>query len=185
MSNRPPAWLACIVAVTLLATGCGGDDAAEPSPLRSDDAFVSRIVPHQRVALGLANTAAKSARRSDVRRLARSMRAMRRRTMPALEDRLARMPAPSRVSDLGVSAQQAADEVTPAALAASRPLDPAFLTIMTRHDQGALALVTAELERGRDPAIKAAAQRMAAELTRELGRLTRLLARGARRQGTG
>ena len=182
MRGGLPGSLVAIITVAAFASGCEADDAPDRSPLRIDDAFVSRIVPHQRVALELIATGAKSARGSDVRRLARGMRAMRRRTLPALEDRLTRMPASSRVSDLGVSAQQAADELTPASLAASRPLDPAFLTIMTRHDQGALALVTAELERGRDPAIKAAAQRLAAELTRELGRLNRLLADLARRQ---
>lgn len=177
------ATLACVAATCLLAAGCGGDDSQDPSPLRSDDAFVTRIVPHQHVAIALANAAARKARSPAVRRVARSARAMRRRTLPALDDRLAHMTAQPRASDLGVSAQQAADEVTPAALDASQPLDAAFLTIMTRHDQGALALVTAELQRGRDPAIKAAAQRMAAELTRELGRLNRTLASTARRAG--
>lgn len=175
--------LAGAVALALLATGCGGDDDPAPDPLRLDDAFVSRIVPHQHVAAELADTAARKARDAGVRRLARGARAMRRRTLPALDDLFARMPASAPLPDLGVSPQQAADEVTPQSLSASQPLDVAFLTIMTRHDQGALALAQAELERGRDPAVKAAAQRLAAELTRELGRLSRALGARARRQG--
>jgi uncharacterized protein (DUF305 family) len=183
--TRSIAGLVCLVAAWLLAVGCGGDDDADPAPLRIDDAFVMRIVPHQHVAAALVGTAAKQARRSDVRRLARRMRAMRRRTLPALDERMARLPAAAQATDLGVSAQQAADEVTPTALDASRPLDPAFLTVMTRHDQGALALVTVELQRGRDPAVKAAAQRLAAELTRELGRLTRELTKAAGHSSSG
>jgi uncharacterized protein (DUF305 family) len=175
----------CALGVTLLAAGCGGEDSPDPSPLRIDDAFVTRIVPHQHVAAALADTAATKARGADVRRLARSMRAMRRRTLPALDDRLTRVPAAPPPADLGVAAEQAGDEVTPAALDAARPLDPAFLTVMTHHDQGALALVAAELERGRDPAVKAAAQRLAAELTRELARINRMLSAIARRQASG
>ena len=177
--------LTCALACALL-TACGGsDEQSGPDPDRIDDAFVARIVPHQHTALELANTAAREARRPAVRRLARQMQAMRRRTLPAFDDRLARTVTASVLPDLGVSAQQAADEVTPQALAASRPLDAAFLTIMTRHDQGALALAQAELERGRDPAMKAAAQRLAAELTRELARLSRALQAAARRDRGG
>jgi uncharacterized protein (DUF305 family) len=164
------------IATLALVPGCGGEDDPKPDAPRYDDAFVSRIVPHQHVALAIAEAGARDARRPEIRLLARRMRAMRRRAMPALDDRLRRTPAAtSTLPDLGVSAQQAAEEVTPQALAASKPIDPAYLTIMTRHDQGALALVQAELRLGRDPAVKAAAQRLAAELTRELARLSRAL----------
>ena len=165
-----------------LLAGCGGsDENAAPDPARIDDAFVARIVPHQHIAAEVAATAAREARAPAVRRLARQMQAMRRRTLPALDDRLARTTTADVLPDLGVPPQMAADEVTPGALAASRPIDPAFLTIMTRHDQGALALVQAELRRGRDAAVKAAAQRLAAELTRELARLSRALQASARK----
>lgn len=188
MSGRSwrPAPAVTLACVAMLVSACGGsDEDAGPDPARIDDAFVIRIVPHQHTALELANTAAREARRPAVRRLARQMQAMRRRTLPAFDDRLARTTTTSELPDLGVSPQQAADEVTPQALAASRPIDSAFLTIMTRHDQGALALAQAELERGRDPAMKAAAQRLAAELTRELARLSRALQAAARRGGGG
>jgi uncharacterized protein (DUF305 family) len=178
------ALLSGVVAVATAAAGCGGDESPDPPP-RLDDAFVARIVPHQHVALALADTAAREARSPAVRRLARSIRAMRRRTLPAFEDRLARVGEHSRESNLGVSAQQAADEVTPEALSASRPIDVAFVTIMTRHDEGALALVRAELARGQEPAVQASAQRLAAELTRELARLSKVLRSLARRRGGG
>jgi uncharacterized protein (DUF305 family) len=175
------ALLAGIVGLALSAGGCGGDDKAGAPTLTLDDAFVTRIVPHQHTAVELVNTAVRDAQRPAVRRLARTMRAMRKRTLPAFDDRLARITTTSPLPDLGVSPQDSADEVTPQALAATKPLDTAFLTIMTRHDQGALALAQAELRRGRDPAVKAAAQRLAAELTRELGRLSRELQVVARR----
>ena len=170
-----------LVAGALLAGGCGDDDKNGTSTATFDDAFVTRIVPHQHTAVEVINAAVRDARRPAVRRLALKMRAMRRRTLPTFDDRLARVVTTTSLPDIGVSAQQAADEVTPQALAATKPLDTAFLTIMTRHDQGALALAQAELRRGRDPAVKAAAQRLAAELTRELARLSRELQALARR----
>jgi uncharacterized protein (DUF305 family) len=161
-----------VVAMAIVA-GCGHDDnAARPDAATLDDAFVARIVPQQHVAAALADTAVREARTGDVRRLARKMRAMRRRTLPTLDDRLTRVPGTAKLPDLGVSAQQAADEVTPQALSASRPIDTAYLTIMARHDHGALALVKAELDRGKDQSVKASAQRLAAELTRELALLS-------------
>ena len=175
--------LGTVITTALVIGGCGDDKATPPAP-KLDDAFVSRIVPHQHVAAELAGSAAKLARDPAVRRLARSARAMRKRTLPALDDRLIRVPS-GRLPDLGVSAQQAADEVTPQALTASRPIDAAFLTVMTRHDRGALALVRVELERGGDASVKASAQRLAAELTRELGALSKALQATARRTSAG
>jgi uncharacterized protein (DUF305 family) len=148
--SLPPV-VAGIVGAALFAGGCGDDDTPGAAGATLDDAFVTRIVPHQHTAVELVNSAARDAQRPTVRRLALSMRAMRRRTLPTFDDRLARVTASSPLPDLGVSAQQAAEEVTPQALAATKPLDTAFLTIMTRHDQGALALAQAELRRGRDP----------------------------------
>jgi uncharacterized protein (DUF305 family) len=170
-----------MLAAMAIVAGCGHDDnASGPEAATLDDAFVSRIVPHQHVAAALADTAVREARTPDVRRLARKMRAMRRRTLPALDDRLSRVPGTAKLPDLGVSRQQAADEVTPQALRASRPIDTAYLTIMARHDQGALALVKVELDRGRDQSVKASAQRLAAELTRELALLSDALQAAAR-----
>lgn len=171
------------LATMLLASGCGDGKAPAPGPARVDDAFVVRIVPHQHVAAVLAQTAVRKARGKRVRALARSARAMRRRTLPAFDDMFGRMPARPQAIDMGVPAAQAADDVTPQALDAARPFDAAFLTTMSRHDQGALALVQAELRSGRDPGVKAAAQRLGAELTRELARLSRQLEAIARRRG--
>jgi len=174
-----------VVALSLIALGCGRDESADRDPARVDDAFIARIVPHQHIAQALAHAAIRQAKAPATRRLARSARAMRRRTLPALDDQLARTSTSAQLPDLGVSAQQAADEVTPQSLSSAKPIDLAFLTVMTRHDQGALALAQAELRRGRDPAVKAAAQRLAAELTRELASLSRALSRVARRSAAG
>jgi uncharacterized protein (DUF305 family) len=47
---------------------------------------------------------------------------------------------------------------------------------MVRHDQGALALLRAELERGRDPGVKAFARELLGQYAQELDELNRTIA---------
>ena len=47
---------------------------------------------------------------------------------------------------------------------------------MVRHDQGAIALARAELQRGADPAVKAAARAVVTEYASELADLNRAIA---------
>lgn len=168
LSQRARAVL-CGVLIGLLP-GCGGT-SQDPAPLSIDDAFVARMVSHLNVSAELARIAGRDAERKQVRTLARRARTVRQRLLPALEERLAGLPAVEGLPDLGVSPARAAEEVGPGALDGSKPLDVAFLTVMRRHDAGALALTRAEIARGSDPMVKDLAERLAVDLTAELGRL--------------
>jgi uncharacterized protein (DUF305 family) len=159
-------------AAMLVLASCGGSAPARQDPPRVDDAFVVRIARHQQTALALARSAATDARTTSVRRLARRAVASRERTLPALMERLAHVPSQRGLPDLGVSPAQAAEGIQPDALATAQPLDTAFLTLMARHDEGALALARGELGRGHDPAVKAVAERVAADAAGELARLS-------------
>jgi uncharacterized protein (DUF305 family) len=173
-----------IAAVAALAlSACGSREiTAPPPPLRTDDAFVVRMARHQQTGLALAQSAATDAHAKSVRRLARQMVSSRERTLPALMARLAKVPTRSGLPDLGVSPAQAAEGIRPDALKGAQPLDAAFLTLMAKHDQGALALAQAELGKGTDPATKALAQRVAADAAGELNQLDAALVRLARQQ---
>lgn len=151
-----------------LAAGCGGASTPERDQLTIDDAFVVRIVSHQQVSVALAQTAVRDGQRRSVRRLAQRMVTARRRTLPALEARFAEIPAIDQLPDLGVAPAQAGEEIGPDSLNRQRPLDPAFLTVMIRHHNGARALLQAELARGRDPGVRRLAARLLTDLTREL-----------------
>lgn len=170
----------CAGLLAVMSAGCGADEQ-RPAPPRYDDAFALRIVDHQQTAIALARSAS-AAGAPAVRELARRAVATRRRTLPALRELAADAPPQERLPDLGVPPQTAADEIRPDALRGARPLDAAFLTVMLRHDEGALALVRAELRRGREPATKAVAQQLATDLTAEVSQLSRALAATARQQ---
>lgn len=164
--------------LTLLVAGCGGKPTAQsqPSaPLQADDAFIVRISGHQQTGLALARDAASEGTSMSVRKLAAQIVASREKTLPVLLERLAEVPSRDGLPDLGVSPQEAADGIGPDALKGARPLDTAFLTLMAQHNQGALALVRAELAKGKDPATKAMAQRVGADVARELDKLNRAL----------
>lgn len=151
--------------------GCGGekDTAAAARP---DDAFVVRVTRQQQVGLALAKTGLEHAA---TRALARDMVAMRERTLGILAGPLSRVVDDAATADLGVSPQQGAEDLTPDALRGARPFERAFLLVMLHHEEGALTLASAQLQRGEDPEIRAVAQRLATETARESGRVRRRL----------
>ena len=169
---------AVALALALLVVACGEAEVAAPpqDPVATDDAFVVRIARHQQTALALARSAATDADAASVRKLARSIAGTREALLPAILERLASVPNQATLPDLGVTEAQAAEAISPSALAGAEPLDPAFLTLMSEHNRGAVALAKAELSKGSDPAVKALAQRIAAEAAGELNDLSDELA---------
>jgi uncharacterized protein (DUF305 family) len=173
-------WGAAVAALAVLALiGCGGDERTRrsaPPASSPDDAFVVRFYAHQQVGAELLRTAGPKVRGADVEPLVEPMQELREGTVERLEPYRERAGAPASLADLGVSQRQAAEDVTPAALDGVRPLTPAFLATMVRHDQGAIALLRAELERGRDPGVQAFARERLGQYTRELEDLNRAIA---------
>jgi uncharacterized protein (DUF305 family) len=167
---------AALAALALI--GCGGDRVERPAPpaAPADDAFVVRFYTHQQTGAELIRTAGPQLRGAGAKRLVTPMGELRQRTLERLEPFRERAGSPETLGDLGVSEAQAAEDVTPAALDDVRPLTPAFLATMVRHDQGALALLRAELERGRDPGVKAFARELLGQYAQELDELNRTIA---------
>jgi uncharacterized protein (DUF305 family) len=171
-------WSAAAAALAVLAlAGCGGDSGREAAPATApDDAFVVRAYAQQQVAQALLRSARERVREREVRRLIAPMLELRERRLAELGPLRTEVGSPDALADLGVSREQAAEDITPAALDGVRPLAPALLATMARHDAGLIALARAEAERGRDPAVQAVARAMIVEYTRELQRVNRAIA---------
>ena len=135
-----------------------------------------RFYTQQQTGAELLRTAGPKLRGGDAKRLVTPMQDLRERTLERLEPFRERTGSPESLGDLGVSPTEAAEDVTPAALDGVRPLTPAFLATMVRHDQGAVALLRAELEHGRDPGVKTFARELLGEYAQELEQLNRAIA---------
>jgi uncharacterized protein (DUF305 family) len=165
--------LAALVAALVMVGGGSAPrrpTAPAPSP---DEAFVARLSAQQQVGTQLLRDVRKNLRAREAKRLVAPMLALRERALAQLE--------PLRSGSAGsegliVTREQAAEDVTPAALDGVRPLDPAFLATMARLDNGAVALAKAELAQGRDPAVKQVASKLLTDYLAELTRINEAVA---------
>lgn len=153
--------------------------AAEPTAT-ADDAFAVRMLRHHAVALALADAATADQPSRGVRRIADDIRRSRELTMPVLREHAQRVDALPANDPLGVPPEQAADEITPAAI--NQRGSSAYLVVAHRLTQGGEALVAAELERGTDPAIRALAQHIATDLAQERTAILTALRENAAKQ---
>jgi uncharacterized protein (DUF305 family) len=171
---------AAVAALTVLAlAGCGGDagiERATPQASSPDDAFVVRFYQHQQTGAELVRTAGPELRGQAAKRLVKPMQEQRERTLARLDAFREQAGNPEALADLGVAREQTAEDVTPAALEGVRPITPAFLATMVRHDDGAVALLRAELEHGKNAAVKALARQLLGEYIAELEALNRAIA---------
>lgn len=181
--SRHAAAAAVTCALALSGSGCGGEDDSPPSqpPPTADDALIVRLQQHQTVARELAASAARDADAADVRRLAARVRRTREQMLRDLEPRrreiAARDPEGSlELPDLGVTREQAAEDIPPSALRGASPYDTSFLALLAKHDEGALALINAAASQATNAETKALARRLQIRYERELTQLQAALA---------
>ena len=167
-----------VALIVLGLAGCGGNggDGAEEQP-RVDDAFVVRLLAQQQAGAEVVRDAGERIKEPAVKRLVQRMERLREPRVNELASAYERVRNREELADLGVSAEQAAEDIGPNALDGVEPLTPAFLALMTRHDEGAIALARAQIQRGQQPELTALARRVVAESTRELTDISRALER--------
>ena len=167
--------------------GCGDDDstagssaptggstaqtAAKPtaSAAEVDKAFVRQMVPHHKMAVEMAEMAAKSAEHGEIKTLSSAIISAQNKEITELEmiaKELGVTPdAPmgqsgsgaSMMDDaktLGLSMDQMGMSMDMAALESADPFDKAFIDEMTVHHQGAIAMAKAQLAGGENAELK-------------------------------
>jgi uncharacterized protein (DUF305 family) len=162
--------------VVLGLAGCGGDGgggAEAPPPV--DDAFVVRLLAQQQAGAEVVRYTGERIEEADVKRLVRRMERLREPRITELAAANERVRSREDLGDLGVSVEQAAENIGPTALVGVEPITPGFLALMTRHNEGAIALARAEIKRGTRPETKELARRVIAESQRELTDIGRAL----------
>jgi len=183
----PPIALALVVAGGLIVAGCGSANGGGSSANAADRAFVRQMVPHHMMAVQMAQTAQGQGTHPQIKSLAGSIISDQRAEivqMTPMAQKLGvnpdAMPAGGHMSDsmmgdaqaLGLSMDQTGMSMNMDSLNSARPFDRAFIDMMTPHHQGAVRMAQAELSKGKDPQLRALAQRIIGAQTREIGEMS-------------
>ena len=148
MRNRITGPAIAAVLITLLATGCGGDDDSGAPKVRAnstDMAFATEMLEHHERGLDAAELARTRARDPVIRRSARDLiqlQAVEAQTLRAVRRTLAE--AGVEAGDLGVP-QTTLD---PAQLRAAEDFDRAYAEAMISHQEAALPMTQVERRDG-------------------------------------
>jgi uncharacterized protein (DUF305 family) len=148
MHNRITGPAIAAVLITLLASGCGGDDDSGAPKVRAnstDMAFATEMLEHHELGLDAAELARTRARDPVIRRSARDLiqlQAVEAQTLRAVRRTLAE--AGVEAGDLGVP-QTTLD---PAQLRAAEDFDRAYAEAMISHQEAALPMTQVERRDG-------------------------------------
>ena len=184
MTNAHRYLLAALLAISLLAAGCGGDDdtpaagsasgSAVPFDRAFDRAFIDGMVPHHEGAIEMAE-AAKTAGLSqpELIEIADAIVETQQEEIDEMKDWRAEWFGsaeidPSGAEALGLSEEEMGMQHGGAAISSADDVDAAFARMMTDHHNGAIAMAKQALERGEREEIKELAREIIAAQEREI-----------------
>ena len=162
-----------LVLFALVGAACGGDDnptiGAPSAPSDHNDAdieFARGMIPHHEQAVEMADLAATRASDPRVKDLAARIKRAQGPEIATvtgwLEDWGEEVGAAGAAhGGTGMSKMMSEDEMRELETASGQSFDRLFLTMMTRHHEGALAMAKTEIEKGKFPP----AQGLAAQIT--------------------
>ena len=169
--------VALAVLAALLLAACGGDDSSESQreqTRKTDQAFVSGMVPHHESAVEMAEMALEKGEHSEIKRLAEEI-------IAAQESEIAQMKRahqrifgsalkPSAMShgELGLSQKEAGMDMDMSMLEDAKEFDREFIDMMISHHQGAIRMARIEMARGGDSELKTLAETIVGAQAKEI-----------------
>jgi uncharacterized protein (DUF305 family) len=182
---NPRSLLAVAGVAALLVAGCGnGDNSTDGAPAAAgnpiDRAFIADMIPHHESAVRMAKVAQRRGSSTFVTQLADDIVRTQTEEIASMRARdRALAAADVKRGSLGMSGQMMGMDHGASSLTSATPFDPAFLRMMIPHHHGALVMANAELERGKDPRLKALARDIISAQEREMREMREHLADGA------
>lgn len=181
-----PKLLAVLIGLAFVASACGGSKSGHND---ADVAFTRQMVPHHTQAVEMATLASSRASNANVKALAKRIEAAQGPEIMKMQGWLkdwgkatettamghSNMTGSSKGgSSLGDGMMSDAD-MSKLMKASGAGFDRMFLTMMTKHHQGAVAMARTELAKGKDKDAKALAQSIQDSQTKEITEMGSLL----------
>ncbi|MGR4878621.1 DUF305 domain-containing protein [Streptomyces sp. LARHCF249] len=187
---------ACGAADDGATAGHGGHVAASPSPSASapaaqgqhnaaDVAFAQGMIPHHRQAVEMADLAPSRAESAEVKKLAEAIKKAQDPEIRTLSGWLTswgeHVPAPGAADHSGHGAgsgMMTAEEMQKLGKASGKAFDTAFMELMIKHHEGAVAMAATERAEGAFPAAKTMAEAIISSQSAEIATMNGLLGKG-------
>lgn len=172
--------LAVLAGIVLVVAACGGSKSGHNA---ADVTFARQMVPHHTQAVAMATLAPNKASSAEVKALAKRIEAAQgpeiNKMQGWLEDWGKSEAKSSMDMDHGSMGDGMMSDADMAKLtkASGVEFDRLFLTMMTKHHQGAVAMARAELDKGKDKDAKALAKDIRDSQTKEIAEMRDLLAK--------
>ncbi len=184
IGKRASAPVAVLVIGAIIA-GCGGSSSSSKTANGVDRAFVAEMVPHHKLAVQMAQMAQMQGTQSQTRVLATSIVTTQNREIGVMTGEARRIGVSvdnqaasgrmqmggvmsANAQTLGIAMDRMGMSMNMTQLSGANPFDREFIDMMTPHHQGAITMAQAEIAKGTDPKLKALAQSIVSDQTREI-----------------
>ena len=159
-----------VAALALAVAGCGSsNDTTKATGNGADRAFVQDMIPHHKSAVTMAKIGLRRGRSSYVKTLSEDIVASQSKEITEMEAADRRLASHDvKPGDLGVADSMMGMNMDTRSLTTATPFDPAFVTMMTPHHQGAITMARAELAKGSDPELRKLATSIIAAQQKEI-----------------
>jgi uncharacterized protein (DUF305 family) len=181
MPNRATSkLLAVLVGIVVVVAACGGSKTGHNA---ADVTFVQQMVPHHTQAVAMATLAPGQASSPAVKALAKRIEAAQAPELNKMQGWLKDWGKSEAKTTMDMGKGGMGDgmmsdaEMAQLTKASGARFDRLFLTMMTKHHQGALVMAGTELDKGKDKHAKALAQSIRDSQTKEIAEMRTLLAK--------
>ncbi len=178
-SSAPAATTSPSTGVTAATTAGPSAGTSAEAHNQADVTFAQSMIPHHKEAVAMAQLAPSRANSPQVKTLATEIQGAQDPEITTMTGWLTSWSQPTEMAGMDMSSMpgmMSATEMADLGKLSDAAFDRQFLTMMTKHHQGAVQMATTELSQGQYPAAKSLAQSIMKSQTAEIARMKTLLA---------